>query len=162
MRTTTELEEFIAQEAIEATLVYPDRPTPTVEAAAAAVGTRPEQIVKSLLFFVDDHPVLAISCGVDRIDRRSLAAHFGVGRKRVRLAVPEEVEVITGYAVGAVPPFGHIQNLQVFLDQRVLRQTSIFAGGGSEDSLLEITPQELTRVTSAVVLDLQSPRSDQG
>ncbi len=157
MRTTADLEEYIAQEAIDAALVRPDRPTPTVEAAADAVGTRPEQIVKSLLFFVDGAPVLAISCGVDRIDRRSLAAFFGVGRKRVKLAGPEEVQAITGYSVGAVPPFGHPQPLQVFLDPRVLEQTSIFAGGGADDCLLKITPQELQRVTQAVVLDLQSP-----
>lgn len=160
MRTTVDLEEYIAQEAIDATLVHPDRPTPTVEEAAAAVGTRPEQIVKSLLFFVDEQPVLAISCGVDRIDRRSLAAYFGVGRKRVKLAGPQDVRAITGYAVGAVPPFGHVSPLQVFLDPRVLEQSSIFAGGGAEDSLLEIAPQELQRVTQAVVLDLQSPASN--
>ena len=152
MRTTVQLEDYIAQEAIDATLVHPDCPTPTVEAAAAAVGTQPEQIVKSLLFLVDDQPVLAISCGVDRIDRRSLAAYFDVGRKRVKLAGPEEVQTITGYSVGAVPPFGHAQQLQVFLDPRVLEQRSIFAGGGADDSLLEITPQELQRVTQALSL----------
>lgn len=158
MLSTEELAKYISQEAIDATLVHPDGPTPTVEAAAAAVGTRPEQIVKSLLFFVDDNPVLAISCGMDRIDRRCLAAYFGVGRKRVKLAGPKEVEEITGYSVGAVPPFGHAQTLQVFLDPRVLEQQSIFAGGGADNSLLKITSNELQRVTQAVVLDLQSPR----
>ena len=133
-----------------------DVPTPTVEAAAAAVGCEPEQIVKSLLFFVRDEPVLAITSGPDYIERRSIAAHFQVGRKKVKLADPETVLEETGFVVGAMPPFGHTSPLPTLIDQRVLDKEQVYAGGGSDQTLLRIAPQIILAATQGTVLDLIS------
>ena len=45
-----DLTRFIQQQGIVAELVLLDTETPTVQAAAAAVGVAPEQIGKSILF----------------------------------------------------------------------------------------------------------------
>jgi prolyl-tRNA editing enzyme YbaK/EbsC (Cys-tRNA(Pro) deacylase) len=150
-----DLEGFLRDHDIPGEIVHLETLTPTVPAAAAAVGAGPDEIVKSILFLVDGHPVLAIVCGTGRVDDRTLAAHFGVGRKRVRLADPETVLRETGYAVGAMPPFGHSARIQSLLDLRVLDKTSIYAGGGSDQALLRISPQTILEVTQAEVLDLR-------
>lgn len=157
MRTAEDLKKVIQTQGIEGQIHYLSMPTPTVEAAAEAVGTSTYQIVKSLLFTIGEEAVLVISSGPDRVDRKILAAHFGVGRKRVKLADAPTVLSITGYEVGAVPPFGHKQKIDVILDERVLNQSMIYAGGGSVDALLEISPTELLRVTGADVINLQRP-----
>lgn len=151
-----DLEAFIARRSIQAEVISLPVRTLTVPEAARAVGTVPERIVKSLLFLVDERPVLAIAGGTARVDRRPIAAHFGVGRKRVKLADAATVQTITGYAVGAVPPFGHHEPLQTLIDPRVLKMPQIYAGGGAEDTLLRISPEEILRVTNAVELDLHS------
>ena len=131
-----------------------DVPTPTVEAAALAVGSAPQQIVKSILFMVVDDPVMAIACGTDRVDRRVIAALYGVGRKKVKLASPETVLEASGYEVGAMPPFAHRRPLTTLLDPRVLEQPVVYAGGGAENALLRLSPQDILEVTNAKVMDL--------
>jgi prolyl-tRNA editing enzyme YbaK/EbsC (Cys-tRNA(Pro) deacylase) len=129
-------------------------PTPTVETAAQAVCALPDQIIKSILFIVDEQPVLAVACGKSSIGRRAIADLYGVDKKRVRLATPEMVLEISGYEVGAIPPFGHRQPLTTVIDPKVLDLSEAYAGGGSENALLRLNPQDILRVTGAQVLDM--------
>jgi prolyl-tRNA editing enzyme YbaK/EbsC (Cys-tRNA(Pro) deacylase) len=151
---STHLQSFMERNAIRGEIVHLDVPTPTVETAAQAVGVRPEQIVKSILFLVDQQPVLAIVNGTAYVERRVIAGLYGVGKKRVRLASPEEVQTTSGYEVGAMPPFGHIQPLPTLLERGVLELPEVYAGGGDENALLRICPQEIARATGARVIDL--------
>ncbi len=149
-----ELATFIQVNHIQGEILHLSVPTPPVEAAAQAVHALPEQIVKSILFLVDDQPVLAIACGTANISRRAIADLYGVGKKRVKLASAEKVAEISGYEVGAMPPFGHRQPLNTLIDQSVLAMTESYAGGGAENALLSLNPQEIIRITNAKVMDL--------
>ncbi len=157
MLTPADLLAYMQAQGVRGEIQQLDVPTPTVEAAAQAVGTSPEQIVKSILFIVDDEPVLAITCGYAYVERRAIAALYGVGRKRVKLATPEVVLQISGYEVGAMPPFGHRQLLPTLLDQRVLGLHEVYAGGGAENALVRLFPEDILRVTGAQVMDLTTP-----
>jgi prolyl-tRNA editing enzyme YbaK/EbsC (Cys-tRNA(Pro) deacylase) len=150
----TELQHFMQAHGIPGVILHLDVPTPTVESAAQAVGAKSEQIIKSILFVIDNRPILAIACGKSNIDRRAIANLFGVGKKRVKLAMPETVLEITGYEVGAMPPFGHHQPLTTLIDRRVLELTEAYAGGGAENALVRLNPQEILRVAGAEILDL--------
>lgn len=151
------LKRFIQAHSIQADMLHLDSLTPTVESAAQAVGTEPDNIVKSILFLVDGKPILAIACGQARVDSRAIAALFSVGRKRVKLAPPEVVLKETGYEVGAMPPFGHLHPLETLLDRRVLERPVVYAGGGSEQTLIRLSPQAILEVTRARVIDLIVP-----
>jgi Cys-tRNA(Pro) deacylase len=140
---------YLRESSIVAELLPMPVETPTVPAAAAALGVQPAQIVKSLLFLIRDEPVLVIACGDTPVDRRALANRFGVGKKQIKLADAETVLARTGYAVGGVPPFGHRQPAPVLLDRAVRVWDVIYAGGGDDRTLLRITPDELARATSA-------------
>jgi prolyl-tRNA editing enzyme YbaK/EbsC (Cys-tRNA(Pro) deacylase) len=151
-----ELSAYMQANRIPGEILHLDSLTPTVEAAARAVGTNPERIVKSILFLVSGRPVLAITCGTDRVDTRTLAAQYGVGRKRVKLAEAQAVLQETGFEIGAMPPFGHRTALPTFLDLRVLSQPEVYAGGGSDSALVRLSPQAILAATQATVLDLLS------
>lgn len=148
MRTlnSATLAQFIADQPITATLVHLPSDTPTVAAAAAVLGVSPEQIIKSVLFLADDEPVLAINNGVSRISWKKLADHLGVSRRRLKTASAEQVQAITGYVVGAVPPFGHRQPLRTVVATAVYEQTEVYGGGGEINALLHLTTTELRRV----------------
>ena len=155
--TPDDVQAFMTAQSVAGELLLLDVPTPTVETAAQAVGALPQQIIKSLLFLVEGQPVLAITCGTGTVDRRAIGALFGVGRKKVKLASPDEVLEIAGYPVGAMPPFAHLQPLPTLIDRQVLQQAFVYGGGGGECALLRLAPEELLRVTGAQVLDLASP-----
>ncbi len=152
--SVSELHGFMQAHGMQGEILCLDVLTPTVESAARAVSARPEQIIKSILFIVDEHPVLAIACGLSTIGRRAIADLFGVGRKRVKLATPEMVLEISGYEVGAMPPFGHRQALRTLLDRRVLENSTAYAGGGADNALIRLDPSEIVRVSGATILDL--------
>ncbi len=145
--TSTDLVRYIAAHGIAAELVTPPHETPSVTTAAAAMGCAPEQIIKSLVFLVDGRPYLVIVNGDAPVSYRRLAAHFGISRKRVRLASPEEVLALTGYPAGGVPPFGLRTPLPVLMDPGVLAQEVVYGGGGDDRTLVRIFTAELQRVT---------------
>lgn len=161
MLTPSDIQAYLESQGFTGEILFLEVPTPTVEAAAMAVGTTPQQIVKSILFIAGDEPILAVSCGTDRVDRRAIAAVCGVGRKKVKLASPEIVLEVSGYEVGAMPPFAHRQKIKTLLDQRVLGQPVVFAGGGAENALLRLSPEDILQSTGAQVLDLVNPPTTQ-
>jgi prolyl-tRNA editing enzyme YbaK/EbsC (Cys-tRNA(Pro) deacylase) len=154
MLTPDDLAVFIEKNDVEAEVIVLADATPTVEDAARAVGTSTKQIVKSLLFLIDGKPVLAIACGEARIDRRPIAQHFGVGRKRVKMADSDSVLKFTGYPIGAVPPFGMPEQPSTLMDARLFEHEVVYAGGGDIHALIKVNPMEIERVTSGIRLDL--------
>ena len=154
MLTPEDLTAFIEKNGIEAEVIVLPDATPTVEAAARAVGTSSKQIVKTLVFLINDEPVLAIACGEARIDRRPIADHFGVGRKRVKMADADSVLQCVGFPIGAVPPFGMPDQPTTLIDERLFEYEVVYAGGGDINALIKVHPLEIERVTSGIRLDL--------
>jgi prolyl-tRNA editing enzyme YbaK/EbsC (Cys-tRNA(Pro) deacylase) len=155
MLTAEDLASFVARAGIAAEPVAVEVETPTVSAAAAALGVAPGQIVKSLLFVVREEPVLVIVCGDAMVDRRVLADRFGVGKKQIKLADAETVLAVLGYPVGGVPPFGHASQVPALLDRAVRAWDVVYGGGGDDHTLLCIAPDELARATHAEWIDLR-------
>lgn len=153
--TTKDLKSFIHQNHLQAELIVLSVPTPSVEAAAEAVGVDTSRIIKSLLFWVGTNPVLVIASGLTPVDRRLLARHFGIGRKKVKLMPASDVVEMSGYPIGAVPPYGHSREIMTLMDERILLEKEVFAGGGAENTLMRVTPTEIRQVTQAALLDLQ-------
>ena len=162
--TPDDLETYIISEGISARLLRDVGDTSTVPLAAAALGVQAQQIIKSLLFLVRlpdrpaaPQPVLVIAGGRQRVDYRAIAAHFGVSRKRVRLASAKEVLDVLGYPAGGVPPFGHRNRVSAIVDAALLHlqpdnRAIVYGGGGDESTMLEITVAELLRIVQPKVL----------
>jgi Cys-tRNA(Pro) deacylase len=129
--------------------------TRTAEDAASAIGCTVAQIVKSLLFVVDGQPVLVLVSGPNRLDEKKLAALRGVGKKKVRRANADIVRESTGFAIGGVPPFGHLEPLPTYIDQDFWQYEVIWAAAGTPNAVFAITPAELVRVTTGMVVDLK-------
>jgi prolyl-tRNA editing enzyme YbaK/EbsC (Cys-tRNA(Pro) deacylase) len=55
-----------------------------------------------------------------------------------------------------MPPFGHYSPLPTLIDQRVLEKEQVYAGGGSDQTLLHISPQAILAATQGTILDLLS------
>jgi len=159
---SSHLQAFLDANRIPGKLVHCSAPTPTVEAAAQVMGVGADQIVKSILFLVAHQPVLVIACGKGVIDRRPISDHFHVGRKQVKLADADTVLRISGYPAGTVPPFGHPQPLATIIDPRVLAQPFVYAGGGEENALVQLAPEDIRQVARAEILEVLAVRAEPG
>ncbi|GIK54522.1 MAG: YbaK/EbsC family protein [Chloroflexi bacterium] len=156
----TNLQQYITQNQIDAEILFLEVETPTVEAAALALGVLPEQIIKSVLFLADKEPVLVIASGLARLNYKLLADYLGMSRRRVKIAGPDEVLVITGYVAGSVPPFGHVQPIRTVVETAVLSlpHPHIYGGGGDINALMKLTAAELQRVVGGEVAQLAVSR----
>ncbi len=116
-----------------------DLPTSTAPEAAAAIGCELGAIVKSLCFLLDERAVLVLAVGDRRVDTRALRQICGVSKRKCRIADPQTVERITGFAVGGVPPLGHPQPLTILIDRSLSRFETVYAAAGSANSIFAIS-----------------------
>ncbi len=155
-RNSAQLQQFIDDQNIAAEIIHLPSTTLTVAEAAEVLGVSPDQIIKTVLFLADGEPVLAISCGVARIAWKQLADYLGVSRRRLKTGTAKQVQAITGYVVGAVPPFGHAEKLRTVVDTAVYDQSVIYGGGGETNALMRLEPAELRRVVGAETADIRA------
>lgn len=129
---------------------YPDG-TRTAADAAAAVGCDVGQIVKSLVFWADDAPLLALTSGANRVDVSKLQAAAAVAE--LRQANANEARDATGFAIGGTPPFGHKTQIRTLVDVDLLSWSEVYAAAGTPDSCFPLSPGDLLRVSGATEAD---------
>ena len=127
--------------------------TKTAADAAAAIGVVVGQIVKSLVFGVDNEIVMALVSGSNQLDEKKLAAAAG-GAKCSRVDA-DAVRAATGYPIGGVPPFGHSTQLRVFVDPDLLQYDEVWAAAGTWNDNFGAAPADIVRVAGGVVADLK-------
>ena len=127
--------------------------TKTAADAAAAIGVTVGQIVKSLVFGVDNEIVMALVSGSNQLDEKKLAAAAG-GAKCSRVDA-DAVRAATGYPIGGVPPFGHTTQLRVFVDPDLLQYDEVWAAAGTWNDNFGAAPADIVRVAGGVVTDLK-------
>jgi Cys-tRNA(Pro) deacylase len=127
--------------------------TKTAADAAAAIGVTVGQIVKSLVFGVDNEIVMALVSGSNQLDEKKLAAAAG-GAKCSRVDA-DSVRAATGYPIGGVPPFGHSTQLRVFVDPDLLQYDEVWAAAGTWNDNFGAAPIDIVRVAGGVVTDLK-------
>ena len=104
-------------------------------------------LVKSIVFLVDDEPFIVIVSCKDHVSQEKLKEHLHA--ENIHLAEEEEVEEITGYEVGAVPPIS-IYGVKTIIDQKVATHPIVVAGGGKKNRLLKIPVSEIQRTAEEV------------
>ena len=75
-----------------------------------------------------------------------------LGVRGASFAPGEDIERLTGMAIGGVTPFGLPADLPLWVDSRVMNRTLIILGGGSRDRKV-LAPPEMLLAMGAVVVD---------
>ena len=126
------------------------RGTRTAVDAAAAVGCEVGQICKSLVFRVEPAggPLLVIASGAGRVDEERAGALVG---GRLTKADADLVRRWTGFAIGGVPPLGHVEPLPTLFDEALLAYDVVWAAAGTPTSVFSVPPATLAAATRARV-----------
>jgi Cys-tRNA(Pro) deacylase len=131
--------------------IYLHEETYSAEKASKVLGKDLKKVVKTVVF-VDEkrNPLLVIMPGHRKVNQNKLAKLLG--KKKLRLAKPEEVLEATGYEAGAVPPVGHKNEILTILDEELLELDRVSAGGGSVNATLEISPRDIVTLQHAKIM----------
>lgn len=143
-RARAHLEQFHLENRIQTF----DVSSATVELAAAALGTDPHRIAKTLAFRDGESYLLVVTAGDGKIDNAKFKAAFGM---KARMLDPQDTEALVGHAVGGVCPFGVYPGGRIVLDVSMKRFVSVFPAVGSSNSAIELSPQELETAAQTTV-----------
>ena len=136
------VKEYFRQYGMEDKIQEFDVSSATVELAAEALHCKPCRIAKTLSFKVNENPVLIVAAGDAKIDNAKYKAQF---KAKAKMLTPDEVESLTGHAVGGVCPFAVNDSVSVYLDGSLKRFQTVFPACGSGNSAIELTIEELEK-----------------
>jgi len=127
--------------------------TRSAQEAADAVGCDVAQIVKSLVLkgAQSGRLLLVLTSGSNRVCVGRIAE---LASEQVVMADAQTVRAQTGFAIGGVPPLGHLEQLTAFIDRDLMGHAMIWAAAGAPNALFPLSPPDLLRITGGSVADV--------
>ncbi len=128
--------------------------TRTASDAAQAMGCEVAQIAKSIIFRlpVKNMPLLVVASGVNRINEAKLSRYLA---EPIGKADANFVREHTGFAIGGIPPVGHLAPLTTIVDEDLFHFTTIWAAAGHSAALFALTLQQLVNMTHGIVMAIK-------
>lgn len=128
--------------------------TRTAQEAADRAGCELGQIVKSLIFRgrTSGKPILVLTSGPNRVNEKQIHEYAG---EPIGKADADFVRTVTGFAIGGVPPIGHAQKMEVYLDEDFLQYKTIWAAAGTPNAIFELKTEDLQKMTNGKVVSVK-------
>ncbi|HZJ56679.1 MAG TPA: YbaK/EbsC family protein [Clostridia bacterium] len=128
--------------------------TRTAQEAADAIGCSVDQIAKSLVFKgkTSKMPVMVVASGSNRVNEKKFKQHIGEALGKADAAFVLEH---TGFAIGGVPPIGHTNPVQIFIDEDLMQYSEVWAAAGTPNAVFKISPKSLVDITRGKTINLK-------
>ena len=120
--------------------------------AASSLGCEVGAIVKSLLFKTENTFTLCLIAGDKKASLNKIKETLKI--KDVSMATADEVKNITGYTIGGVSPIGHLNKINIFMDNSLERFTSLFAAAGHPNCVFRINFKNLQKITNGSIKEI--------
>ena len=124
----------------------------TAQDAAKALESNVGAIVKSLLFKTGDDFILCLVAGDKRCSLNKLKEIKH--KKNISMAPPEDVKTQTGYTIGGVSPVGHLEDIEIIIDNSLERFNELFAAAGHPNCVFKINFKNIQKITNGKVEDI--------
>ncbi len=127
--------------------------TRTSQEAAQALGCQVGQIAKSIVFqTINSHrPILVIASGTNRVNEQVITSLLG---EEIGKADADFVRSRTGFVIGGVPPLGHTEPIETFIDNDLFQYPQIWAAAGTPHAVFRLSPADLPRMTRGKVIQV--------
>ena len=133
----------------EQKVIILDTSARTALEAASSLGCEVGAIIKSLLFKTEEGFVLCLVSGDKRASLNKLKKILNL--KDVSMASAEEVKKVTGYTIGGVSPIGHLNQVEILIDESLERFDSLYAAAGHPNCVFKINFMYLQKITKGLV-----------
>lgn len=136
--------------------VTPHAEAYTAQEVAAAEHVPGRQFAKVVIADVDGKRVMLILPAAARVDLVRLRT--ALGAKVVRLAREEEfASLFPDCETGAMPPFGHLYDVPVYMDQSLSTQPRIVFNACSHRETITLTVEDYLRLVKPTQLEFTAP-----
>ena len=124
----------------------------TSQEAADVRGTTLEQGCKALVCKIEKGFVQIVLSAAKELDLRKAKKELDV--QFAELADAEDVKKISGVSIGAVPPFGNLFGLKVYVDKSVLDNKEVAFNAGLHTKSIKMKASDLVKVTGAKIVSV--------
>ena len=124
----------------------------TAHEAASSLGCEVGAIVKSLLLKTENSFLLCLVAGDKQASLNKIKKILNI--KNVSMAAADDVKNITGYTIGGVSPIGHLNKIDILIDNSLERFTSLFAAAGHPNCVFKIDFKNLQKITNGLIKDI--------
>lgn len=123
----------------------------TAQTIAASAHIPGKELAKTVMVKVDDCLAMAVLPASYRVDFNLLK--LAIGAKKVELAREEEFEdIFPNCEVGAMPPFGNLWNMRVFVAESLTSGEMIAFNAGSHTELIRMTLSDYLKLVNPQVV----------
>lgn len=130
----------------------------TAQGIAALTHTPGEEMAKTVIVKIDDKLAMAVLPASCHVDLALLRA--GTGAKTISLANETEfMSQFPGCETGAMPPFGNLYGIRVFVDQSLTKDKEIAFNAGSHRELMRLAYEDFERWVQPTILRFALPRA---
>ncbi len=119
-------------EELEKEKVYTPNVT-TIEALTEFLGVEPSRFLKSLVFVIDNKPVIALIPGDRELNETKLCNYLGIGSHDIEMADESVIIDITGANKGFTGPVELKKQVRLIVDKRVTEMKNLVVGGNETD-----------------------------
>ena len=124
----------------------------TAQEAASALNCDVGAIVKSLLFKVEKSFTLCLVAGDKRCSLNKLRNIKNI--KNISMASLDEVKTQTGYTIGGVSPVGHLNKVEILIDNSLNRFIDLYAAAGHPNCIFKINYDSIKKITNGKIEDI--------
>lgn len=153
-KSALKIQEELNKYGLELKVITMQASTRTCVEAANTIGCEVGQIVKSMIFRgkTTGMPVLIVASGNNRINEKKMREYLG---ETVSRPDANFVQEMTGFAIGGIPPIGHINKLKCFIDEDLFEYKEVWAAAGTPFDVFRLTPNQLLTITEGQVVTIK-------
>ena len=120
--------------------------------AASSLKCEVGAIVKSLLFKTENSFTLFLVAGDKRASLNKIKKSLNI--KDASMASADEVKNITGFTIGGVSPVGHLNKINIYIDNSLERFDDLYAAAGHPNCVFKIDFVRLQKITNGLISNI--------
>ena len=120
--------------------------------AASTLKCEVGAIVKSLLFKTENSFTLFLVAGDKRASLNKIKKSLNI--KDASMASADEVKNITGFTIGGVSPVGHLNKINIYIDNSLERFDDLYAAAGHPNCVFKTDFVKLQKITNGLINDI--------
>ncbi|HEX5607545.1 MAG TPA: YbaK/EbsC family protein [Candidatus Binatia bacterium] len=125
----------------------------TAQEIAAKQHFSGNEMAKVVMLEVDDELVMGVIAGNHKINPETVRASLGAGR--VRMATEDEfISRFPECEIGAMPPFGNLFGLKVFVDPALAKDEYIYFNAGNHVQTVRLRYKDFTALVNPRIVAL--------
>ena len=125
----------------------------TAQEIAASAHVRGKEMAKTVIVRIDGRLAMAVLPASPMVDESLLKD--ALGAERVEIAAEKDFrDAFPGCELGAMPPFGNLYDMEVFVDPRLAKDEEIVFNAGTHRELIRMRYEDFEKLVQPKVVAL--------